>query len=117
MDFSIFEPILALRDELLEHLNDLAAPAAAKAGDGPATEGKDQAAAGLLRRVFEERDRALAALAASKPGSAVEIKDILRAASAPLPPVEAPLPSPLGGPARARAAKKPVAKKPGPRKA
>ena len=77
MDFSVFDPILALRDDLLGHLSDLAAP-------------QDKASAALMKRALQQRERTLDALAASKPKAGAAIKGILRAASAPLPPVGLP---------------------------
>jgi hypothetical protein len=87
MDFSIFEPLLALREEFLDK--------AARTGGA-----HDEATIDLLKRVVQERDRTLMIAAKAKPED--HIKEILRAASAPLPP----LPAEHQGPVAAAAARK-----------
>jgi hypothetical protein len=70
MDFSIFEPLLALREELNNNL-------------GAITRPDDKTPLEIVTRAAEQRDRLLTLAAKSKP--AIEIREILRAAAAPLP--------------------------------
>lgn len=70
MDFSIFEPLLALREELLKK----------SAGIGSAP---DKASIELVKRIVQQRDRTKILVAESNPAS--DIEEILRAAAAPLP--------------------------------
>ena len=69
MDFSLFGPLLALREEL------------GKAADLGVPHDKNTIA--LLKRVAQERERTLVLLAKAAPAS--DIGDVLRAAAAPLP--------------------------------
>lgn len=108
MDFSVFEPILELREELLSHLKDLMAGTAKSSKDEGAPLAEDKATAGLMRSALKQRERVLAALAASRPDAASRIEDILRAAAMPLPSVGAP---PGPGLAKTPGPKKPAGKK------
>lgn len=74
MDFSLFGPLLALREELAKAA-DLGTPL-------------DKKAIGLLKRVAQQRERTLALIARAQPESRID--EVFRAAAAPLPalPVE-----------------------------
>ena len=69
MDFSLFGPLLALRQEL-GRAADLGTPLDKKAID-------------LLKRVAQQRERTLALIAKAQPESRID--DVFRAAAAPLP--------------------------------
>jgi hypothetical protein len=69
MDFSIFGPLLELREQLLEKAADINAP-------------QDKASVELLTRVAHLRDRALTLAAKATP---THVDEMFRAANAPLP--------------------------------
>ena len=69
MDFSLFGPLLALREELVK-ATDLGTP-------------HDKGAIALLKRVAQQRERTLALIAKADPASRID--EVFRAASAPLP--------------------------------
>src|SRR4051812_33640783 len=97
MDFSIFEPLLALREQVLEKTADVSAPL-------------DKTSTDLLARVAQHRDRVLTLAARAAPA---QIDEIFRAASAPLAPlpVEAPEVVAVSKALRLRKAAKPAAAK------
>jgi hypothetical protein len=87
MDFSIFKPILALHDELIESLGRVTAP------PPPATDASrkeirppapPKAVVDLLQRAYEQHDQLTAALAAARKGARARIKNIMRDVAAPL---------------------------------
>ena len=79
MDFSAFEPLFTLREEVHDQLGATGRPA-------------DNEPIALLKRVGPLRERALSVAARARP--AVAIADILKAADAPLPPLTAKAPPP-----------------------
>ena len=72
MDFSIFDPLLTLRDQLSE-------------GRVGTTARLDNTAVDLVRRVVQQRERTMTIAEKAKP--VLQIKEILQAASAPLLPL------------------------------
>jgi hypothetical protein len=70
MDFSVFEPLLALREEMINNL-------------GAITRPDDKKPLEIVTKAAEQRDRLLTLTAKAKP--AVDIRTILRAAVVPLP--------------------------------
>jgi hypothetical protein len=87
MDFSVFEPILALHDRLVDSLAQLTPPPAAATGattkeaHPPAA---PKAVVALLQRAYEQHDQLTVALASARKGAGVRIKNIMRDVAAPL---------------------------------
>jgi len=87
VDFSMFDAILALHDEMTENLRDIMSTPLPAAPSGKARGARrvvPKATGDILERASKLHEAVFAALAASKPNPEARMQEILRAAAAPI---------------------------------